>query len=262
MGQVPAVENLSASKILVVGDGHLASALVAALKSKASLQFSQTRFSHWSRASGKPLSSVVSEADPTHVWLAISDSALADFAKEHFEILRKRIVVHFAGSLPSFSFVYAAHPLMTFASPLSADSFSKIPFILDLEGPALSELMPGFTNKFFRLDPEDRTYYHALCAISGNFTVMLWESVASRFENELGLPRDALAAFRAQTFQNLAEAGEQSVLSGPIARGDIVNIQRHRQALFGKYEMPLLKIYDGFLDLFRTVRTFPSKETK
>ncbi len=272
MGQVPAVKDrkgvasgvsLGASpgvssgitRILVIGDGRLASTLFEVLQERSSA--TGAAFTQWTRSSTISLNEKLATFDATHIWLSIADDAIMGFAHEHRTLLASRTVVHFAGSLPSFEFVHAAHPLTSFASsvsPMTLSDFSKVPFILDREAPELSELLPGFTNISYRLDPEQRAYYHALCAISGNFTVLLWETVALKFEQELGLPQTALENYRSRIFENLASAAKgQSVLTGPIARGDHTTIQRHRSSLLEKYEMPLLKIYDGFLDLYRTL---------
>lgn len=265
MGQVPAVKdysraghdqrhNLRRTRILVIGDGRLASTLIKLLQERTCAQ--GDGYAQWSRGSAVSLSETLSTFDATHIWLAIADDAIKGFAHAHRTLLETRTVVHFAGSLSSFEFVHAAHPLTSFASPtstMSSSDFSKVPFILDQGAPELSELLPGFKNSAFRLDPKQRAYYHSLCAISGNFTVLLWETVAAKFEQDLGLPRTALDNYRNRIFENLAHAAKgETVLTGPIARRDLVTIEKHRGALLARYQMPLLKIYDGFLDLYRT----------
>ncbi len=274
MGQVPEAKfkggALSAglkagapSAILVIGDGRLASALIRLLAEKSKLHPDLFKFQKWFRASSTSLDEAFAKFDATHVWLAISDDSIAKFADEHRSLLANRLVVHFSGSRPSFGGVHVAHPLMTFArtdeNPMTSDAFDKVPFVLDLEGPELFELLPGFTNPTYRLDPKLRPYYHALCAISGNFTILLWEAVAERFEKKLGLPKTVLDAYRTRVFENLASSKAESVLTGPLARADFSTIQKHRDSLLGQYEMPLLKIYEGFIDLYRT-RQNKSKE--
>ncbi len=280
MGQVPAVKdnsraghdrrhNLGHARILVIGDGRLASTLLKILQERAPAL--GDCFARWSRRSAVSFSETLSTFDATHIWLAIADDAITGFAHEHRALLETRTVVHFAGSLSSFEFVHAAHPLTSFASSASLmtfSEFSKVPFILDQTAPELSELLPGFTNPAYRLDPQQRAYYHSLCAISGNFTVLLWETVTAKFEQELGLPRTVLDNYRSRIFENLANAANgETVLTGPMARRDLVTIQKHRTSLLERYQMPLLKIYDGFLDLYRTVHSpntakVPSKRSK
>jgi 2-dehydropantoate 2-reductase len=251
MGQVPA-------RILIVGNGRLAKTLWDVLHAP---DFpSPCKVSRWTRAdetSGHgSFRDALSKFNPTHVWLAISDGALHEFAETHQEQLKPITIVHFAGSLGGWPGVHAAHPLTTLngSGEHSFTHFTQIPFVLDLDSPPFADLMPGFENQTFRLDPNQRAFYHALCATAGNFTVLLWETVADRFERELALPREALAVFRRQIFQNLETSGDASVLTGPLARGDVKTLQSHRAALLGRFEIPLLQIYDGFADLFRTER--------
>jgi hypothetical protein len=264
MGQVPSVTNepvalasktaqIARAAVLLIGDGGLASTLATVLSDRAK-HSSSVDFRQWSRHSSSSFENVFTEFDPTHVWLAISDRALESFAAEHKTFLQGRRVVHFSGALPSFSFVHAAHPLSTFTKAtavLNACRFSQVPFILDLNGPALSDLLPGFENRAYRIDPRQRAYYHALCSIAGNFTVLLWETIAFRFEKELGIPQNALDTYRSAIFENLSKSTGESVLTGPLTRGDSETLQKHRAALLEKYEIPLLKIYDGFVDLYQ-----------
>lgn len=251
MGQVPR------AKILLVGRGRLASALK--LELERTLEPASWRA--WSRTD-ENFSSALDAFKPTHIWLAISDSAILPFVQENSERLSKLspIIVHFAGSLCSFQItdlnVHAAHPLSTFTLENSQTDFTKIPFVLDRGGPNLDELMPGFTNPVFRLDSEKRVYYHTLCAIAGNFTTLLWESIASRFESDLQISKKCLDVYRDQVFKNLDDGScdSNSRLTGPLSRGDRSTMKSHRAALFERSQVPLLKIYDAFTDLYRTDR--------
>lgn len=258
MGQVP-------HRILVIGDGRLATTLKSVFQPRTSakpgtsIAAAPLELATWSRRSDVSLSEFLQNFDASHVWLAISDRAIADFVQQHSKLWKNRIVVHFAGSLPKTGDAHAAHPLTTFSSsqPITPEEFAKIPFVLDLEGPPLNQLIPGAANTFYRINPSDRAYYHALCSIAGNFSVLLWESVANRFNSNLGLTPQVLDVFRAQIFSNLADAARvkpqrASVLTGPLVRGDVATLETHRRALLARSEIPLLKIYDSFTDLYRT----------
>lgn len=283
MGQVPVensnatpalAPNLTANQILLIGNGRLAKSLL------------QTGVdSHWFRGSGRSLADHLKLFRPTHVWLAISDSALKNFVQENATSLsegangRSPLLIHFAGGLPTFSIagltVHAVHPLMTFSAstdePMMPSAFSKAPLIVDSDSPSLEILMPGFSNPVHRIDPKQRAYYHALCAIAGNFSVLLWEAVAQRFENDLGLSAETLDAYRNQIFENLSSAAapasstttsvpRKTVLTGPLSRGDTNTLAAHRAALLERAEIPLLKIYDSFADLYRTDRERAHRE--
>ncbi len=260
MGQVP-----SGFKILLVGNGRLATTLFNALQG-GDPEASHGDIRRWRRPSSFSPSSlslkqVIREENPSHIYLAVSDTALHDLAEQHREDFKGRTVVHFAGSLSSFSGIHAAHPLSTFSSretPMSATEFERVPFILDRGAPAFSSLFPTLQNASFEMDPAMRGYYHALCVMSGNFTVLLWEAAAQRFEHELGVPMSALDVYREQIFKNLEQASRtqnsKSVLTGPLARGDMKTVDSHLESLSRQKESALLEIYRGFVKLHQENR--------
>jgi predicted short-subunit dehydrogenase-like oxidoreductase (DUF2520 family) len=254
-------------RILLVGAGRLA-------RSFKNILGTASNWAIWSRNQGPSFRDTVRDFQPTHVWLAIGDRSITEFAHEHAASLLGRTVVHFSGSTAGFNvpkdaaiggsfFVHCAHPLSTFTeTPMTKDEFASVPFVLDVGAPDLKTLLPGLTNTSFHLRPEERAYYHALCASAGGFTVLLWEAVAKRFTENLGLPAEALLVFQKQIALNLAaNLATRSVLTGPLARGDHDTIQRHREALRAHHESPLLKIYDGFSDLHRTERQPTGKDS-
>lgn len=241
MGQVP-----SGFKILLVGNGRLATTLFGALRGDVR---------RWSRSSNAPitLNQTIRDENPSHIYLAVSDSALHELADQCREDFKGRTVVHFAGSLSSFAGIHAAHPLSTFSSceiPMPESEFDRVPFIRDRGAPSFSTLFPTLRNASFEMDPAMRGYYHALCVMSGNFTVLLWEAAARRFEKNVGVPADALNVYREQIFKNLAQSTTaKSVLTGPLPRGDMKTIDAHLESLNAQKESALLEIYRGFIKL-------------
>src|SRR5262245_43241087 len=117
MGQVP--------ELLLIGDGRLARHL--------SRYFQQLGLTHssWSRRMAascacRPLHELVQPG--TRALLAISDSAIEPFVKEHPE-LEKAVRIHFSGRL-STPLAHGAHPLFSFASTLyERELYERIPFI-------------------------------------------------------------------------------------------------------------------------------------
>jgi hypothetical protein len=237
MRQVPALKQRGgdepAAHYLLIGDGRLARHFAHYLK------LENIAFDQWSRKSGGELESLSERS--THVLLAISDSAIEPFLNGH-SFLRAHPCIHFSGALVS-PICAGVHPLMTFGPELySLDEYRAIPFILERD--RKTEL-PGFTNVTVELSPELKPLYHALCTASGNFTVMLWEAVFERF-NSIGLPREILFPYLVRTVQNLLTAHKgESVLTGPLKRGDFKTIEKHLTALDGD---PLGEIYRAFVE--------------
>lgn len=216
MRQVPAL-----TSFLIIGDGRLARHL------RHYFDLEEIPYIQWSRQDGASrLNALLAQS--SHILLAISDSALSGFVAQH-PTLAERICVHFSGSIVMDT-IPSAHPLMTFAANrvYDLDTYRKIPFVLERGRASFAALLPGLTNPSFEIDADHKGRYHALCSLAGNFSVLLWEKAIREFQNELRLPKAVLIPYLRQITENLAlsESGE-SVLTGPLVRGDQATIQKH-----------------------------------
>lgn len=192
----------------------------------------------------------------SHVLLAVSDSAIADVAGP----LRgsHRRLVHFSGAM-TVPGVAAAHPLMTFGEGLQdLEWYRAIPFVVDA-GTAFGDLLPGLPNPSVTLSADQKTLYHALCALAGNSTYLLWRKIGSEFET-LGLPREMLKPYLHQVVEN--SLSEQALdqpevpsprdpnFTGPVAREDWQVVRGHIRALARSSD--LRQAYESFLRLARS----------
>ena len=91
----------------------------------------------------------------THVLLAISDSAIPGFYRQHLAGMEK-IVVHFSGA-HCFEDMIAAHPLMTFGPDLYDLQFYKNIYFT-MTGGNFNEALPGLHNPSGILSPEQKNY--------------------------------------------------------------------------------------------------------
>ncbi|MGZ5279456.1 MAG: DUF2520 domain-containing protein [Pseudobdellovibrionaceae bacterium] len=166
-------------------------------------------------------------AESTHLLLLISDSAIEGFYREHLAQF-KGMVIHFSGAL-EVPGIESVHPLMTFAEDLyDAETYRKIPFVTtSTRTPA--QILPDLPNTIHRISSADKTYYHALCVMSGNFTTLLWQKMSQGL-SEIGLPSGIESTYRDQIFKNLSKDLDHA-LTGPIARRDLATILRNDQAL-------------------------------
>lgn len=245
MRQVPAN-----SSFLLIGNGRLARHLAHYFELEA------IPFSVWSRNDSSPpvvagplaSSAALPQLAPRHILLAINDSAIEPFIREHRldELGSQTRVVHFSGALVT-PLAASAHPLMTFGERLyDLPTYRAIPFVVEAGRVDFSELLPGLKNPFFALNAELKPLYHALAVASGNFTVLLWEKVFADFEEKLGLPREVLRPYLAQTAKNLGQVEKgDSVLTGPLVRGDVATLAKHLTALKGD---SLALIYQAFVE--------------
>jgi 2-dehydropantoate 2-reductase len=182
-------------------------------------------------------------AQATHIWLAISDSAIIPFYEKYL-IGHDAAVIHFSGALHDPRLI-SAHPLMSFANEIYADDFyPQIHFALTGTD-SLCKALPGFTNPHFHLKPELKPLYHALCVTSGNFPQMLWNEV-HKIAADQKMPAEAFDLYIQQITQNFLNL-KQAAITGPIARKEAATINKNIDALAGT---PLQSIYQSFTKEF------------
>jgi predicted short-subunit dehydrogenase-like oxidoreductase (DUF2520 family) len=93
----------------------------------------------------------------------------------------------------------------------------------------------------FALADDRRALYHAGASIASNFLVTLYRAASSLVE-EAGAPPEALVPLMTRTIENGFE------LTGPIARGDQVTVDRHRAVL---RDTPYAEMYDALAEVTR-----------
>jgi len=203
------------------------------------------------RPNGKPGVPVAEAlADCPVILLAVSDDAIAPvMATLRAEGLDDRTYVHFCGGR-SFDGAFGAHPLMSFAQALYEPAFYRdIPVFVDHDAAhpepvaEFKRLFPRLPNPCFPLKAEDKAYYHALCALAGGFTAVLWRDFFAAMEARFGAPRGALAAYPRRIIENVI-ASSDGALTGPVARGDTETVGMHLEALEGT---PLAGVYQAFI---------------
>ena len=238
MGQVPKIDFVS---YLIVGAGRV-SRHFQNYFTKLSIPFSV-----WQRTDGD-VEFRERSSRSSHILLLINDSQIDLFYRQHEALLSAKSCVHFSGALVS-DLVASAHPLMTFADSLyELQMYESLPFVLEESRGDLSDYLPGLKNPSFKIPAAQKSLYHSLCVMSGNFTVLLWEKVFADFEKTLGLPKQILLPYLLQTTENLALAPSGvSVLTGPLARGDQKTIEKNLRALEGD---SFNQVYKAFLNSY------------
>jgi predicted short-subunit dehydrogenase-like oxidoreductase (DUF2520 family) len=97
--------------------------------------------------------------------------------------------------------------------------------------------------------PADRVAYHAAGAMAANFLVAL-EAAAERLAATAGVTREQLAPLVLATAAQWAALGPEAALTGPIARGDELTVQRHRAAV-AERTPELLALWDALAETTR-----------
>ena len=218
MGQVPPTESIP---LLLVGGGRLARHL------GFYLELEGLPFASWRRCDDVAFEPLRDRAE--RVALLICDDAIEPFL-ERYRDGDRRVWIHCSGSLTT-PLAEGVHPLMAFGPELyDLDTYRRVPFVCERGRRPLAELFPGLGNPRFTVDPVDKALYHALCVLAGNGTTLLWQRAFAGF-NKLGLPREALLPFLDRVARNLAVSPDP--LTGPLARGDRLTIDRNLEALAG-----------------------------
>ncbi|MFO1257993.1 MAG: DUF2520 domain-containing protein [Gammaproteobacteria bacterium] len=224
---------------LVIGAGRMATHFCHYL-SLLNLPFIQ-----WARRTHthRQLESYLELANP--ILLLIKDDEIVSFSKTIFR--SDKTFVHFSGQLV-LQDVYGAHPLMSFADDLySKELYMSVPYILEEGSLPFTVMLPGLPNPYYHIPKSQKSFYHALCVISNNFTCLLWKKIFDELSKTLGLPVQVAMPYLQQTFRNI-ENNPTGKITGPLARGDEVTIQKHLEAL-AKDEFE--GIYKAFVNFYR-----------
>ena len=233
MGQVP-----SSAPYLIIGSGRLSRHL------RHYFRLESIPFRHWDRDSDTSLEHALPSCGT--VLLLISDDAIPGFLERHARAHPARWI-HCSGSLSS-ELADCAHPLMLFGDELyDHEVYRTMPFVCERGRRQLPELLPELANPHAAVAPEHKPLYHALCALGGNFTTLLWRKVLDDAESRLGLPRKLFYLYLEQVVRNL-EHGAGTV-TGPLARGDEGTIARNLEALAGD---PFQGVYEAFVAAYRS----------
>lgn len=219
--------------ILLIGSGRLAQHLQHWIQLSTEKIYLQT----WDRHQNpQRIQQLKLNADI--VWLAISDKAIIPFFEKHLQGMDK-VVVHFSGQVHHPQMI-GCHPLMTFSSNLYSDqTYQEIPFAI-CGADDLKSILPGFTNPFFKITAEQKSLYHALCVVSGNFPQMLWAEASKICEAEQ-IPYSHFKMLCEYSLKNFFDHGP-TALTGPFVRKDFETIDKNISAL----PAPLKEIYQSF----------------
>jgi len=179
------------------------------------------------------------------VLLLVSDNAISTLLTQ-YPFLYEKQLIHCSGAL-SLPGVVGAHPLMTFADRLyELETYQSIPFMLEA-GQDFGEVFPGLSNPNFAINVEEKSRYHAMCVMAGNFSQVLWKEISDRFAQQFDLPAETLHPYLKQVAGNFIQAPE-SALTGPLARNDQQTIKCNLDSLGGD---PLQDLYRAFVYFYQ-----------
>jgi predicted short-subunit dehydrogenase-like oxidoreductase (DUF2520 family) len=187
--------------------------------------------------------SAVDEADL--IFITTPDDVIEPFACS-IEWWRGQSVAHCSGALDQSVLSTAAevgadigtfHPLQSITEASTPESLHEVTIAIEARGlmkDRLADIAWSLGSYPITLETGSKARYHAGATIASNYLVTL-ASCATELLESVGLSRDealaALLPLMRGTLENLSSLGLPDALTGPIARGDLKTVLRHRQAL-------------------------------
>ena len=169
------------------------------------------------------------------------------------------IIFHTSGALSSDALlplkkkgasVGSFHPLQTFPnSTIGAVNFSEIFVALEGDGKAVAagkRIARTLGSRPFVLSSQQKVLYHIAAVFSSNYFVTLL-SIVEELGSRIGVSRKKIIAMVEplilRSLKNVRAASASSALTGPVARGDVRTISKHRSALKGKKLRHISELY-------------------
>jgi predicted short-subunit dehydrogenase-like oxidoreductase (DUF2520 family) len=187
--------------------------------------------------------------------LAVPDQAVAGVAWA-VRPVPSTVVAHCSGALglevlAPHERVAALHPLVTLPDPaVGAARLGSGGYFAVAGDQAVTELVVALGGRTLAIPADARARYHAAACMASNHLVALLGQV-QRVAASLGLPLEAFLPLAQGALDDVGRLGPAAALTGPVARGDLTTIERHRQVL----DPTELGGYDAGVDLARRLVT-------
>lgn len=186
---------------------------------------------------------LIQEADI--IGVALPDDDLSAWYDHWAEIVAGKTVIHFSGAL-TIDGMNSFHPLYSFPkTTLPVVKMEKIAFACPVDGPNFNVVFPNAPNPHFEISDHDRARYHALAVLTGNLASYIWNEAAQELSNLTNEPPEKIfESYLRGVIDRFVESPTSS-LTGPIARKDVLTVEKNLDGLSGNPN--LKKLYDAFL---------------
>lgn len=131
----------------------------------------------------------------------------------------------------------SVHPLQTFPSRDQSPDLKGTYFAVDGDAQAvevLEDIIGHIGGIPVRLPQDGKALYHAAAVFSSNFLPVLQRKALELF-SAIDVPpvlgRKLLEPLMRQSLENCLRLGEAEAMTGPVARGDAMIVERHLQAI-------------------------------
>ncbi|MBN1632541.1 MAG: DUF2520 domain-containing protein [Ignavibacteria bacterium] len=164
--------------------------------------------------------------------------------------LRRKILFHTSGSESSLIFkslnvpiknTGSFHPVQTFneISPDSGNYFKNI-YVAAEGGKGFLDFAENICNetdtRLIRITPSGKEMYHLICVYLSNYLLSYLKSI-SEIGREIGFSEkkflDVFSPLIETSLKNIINKGFMKSLTGPVERGDITTIMKHKKCLSG-----------------------------
>ena len=190
-------------------------------------------------------------ADVDVLLLAVPDQAVVDVAWAVSPV-PGTVVAYCSGALglevlAPHERVAALHPLVTLPDPATgAERLGSGGYFAVAGDQAIVDLVHALGGKALVIPAQARAAYHAAACMASNHLVALLGQV-QRVAATVGLPLEAFLPLARGALDDVSRLGPAAALTGPVSRGDLTTIERHRQVL----DPAELGGYDAGVDLAR-----------
>jgi predicted short-subunit dehydrogenase-like oxidoreductase (DUF2520 family) len=238
-------------KVLIIGRGRVGSGLRRTLSRHAEIEVSS--------AGRKISASAVRAADV--LVLAVPDDAIEEVAETIAPHLKaKAKVLHCAGArsvdelracAARGAAVGVMHPLVSFPSKRSHPSLRGASFTIsgDRSAIAASRRIAAACGARTVVANTDDPAYHAAAALAANGAAALAFASVSLLER-LGFDKraaeQAIGGLLGSVGENVQDLGVPEALTGPVARGDVSTVARHRSGV-RRLSREALSTYDALI---------------
>ncbi len=162
-------------------------------------------------------------------------------------LTKAHTLIHTSGALSTDLFdplkasgcgLCSLHPIMSFSDPITAaQNLKQTVFTLEgnEQGRITTQNILAITgNSYSVINKADKVLYHAAACILSNYLVTLIDAGFELLKTTGIAPADITAAFMpliTATLGNIENAGTVNALTGPLVRGDVSTIGKHREAI-------------------------------
>ncbi|WPX08111.1 Rossmann-like and DUF2520 domain-containing protein [Anaerocellum danielii] len=178
------------------------------------------------------------------IFIAISDTFIEEVSKNLYSLhLSQKVIGHLSGALTSDAIrtecrgKFSLHPIQTLrGQPEDVQFLKEAMFSLegDEEGKKAAKIiLQKIGNKYIELKKEDKVVYHLAATVASNYLIALL-NFSYLLYKKIGLADEVIfSIIKPLSFASLENflKDRLNCLTGPAARGDVLTLQKHYNAL-------------------------------